>query len=202
MLVMTEYSCPLINASRQPLDPGEPLEPCRRNPQCEPHQPCRLAQHVAKLISQLSEPSSVPQALTALNNFLATEKLNINDVANLIEKRGYSADDMTTVFNLGKESARRDLEGQQHQLVGQQQIGLNDCLDTEGNPRWYEIALFCLDNVGRLHSDREKEFVADMPGKMLQYAAPTNAQAKWLLSIFVKLGGRIGPKIQARYFQR
>ena len=28
-------------------------ETCRRNPQCEPHHPCWLAQRFAKLLSQL-----------------------------------------------------------------------------------------------------------------------------------------------------
>lgn len=170
-------------------------EACRRTPQCEPHLPCWLAQRFAKLLSQLSDPSKVGMAVTTMNQMLAAEKLSFSDIANALEEQRYSAVDMQYALNKGKEIASREVGNQQQNTA-------LEFFDGNGEPRWYEIALFCRDNVGRLRNDREKEFVNDMPGKMLQYAAPTGPQAKWLLSIFVKLGGHCAPDIQARYFQR
>jgi len=134
-------------------------------------------------------------AVTAMNNMLAAERLSFSDLANVLEEQRYSAVDMQHALNKGKEIASRE-------VGNQQQNGALEFFDGDGEPRWYEIAVFCRDNVEKLRSDREKEFVNDMPGKVLSFGQPTSAQAKWLLSVFVKLGGRCAANIQARYFQR
>ena len=165
-------------------------EACRRDPPCEPHLPCWLAQRFAKLLSQLSEPSSVTAAVTALNSMLAAEKLSFSDIANVLEEQRYSVEDMQHALNKGKELASREVAAQNPAL---------EFFDSDSKPRWYEIAVFCRNNIEQLRRDREKEFVNDMPDKMLRYV-PSDAQAKWLLSIFVKLGGYCDPKIKAQYF--
>ena len=57
--------------------------------------------------------------------------------------------------------------------------------DSDGSPRWHEIALFC-QNTRRLRSEKEQEFVADMAGKTLVARADAK-QAKWLLAIFCQI---------------
>lgn len=165
-------------------------ESCRRNPPCEPHLPCRLAQRFAKLFSQLSEPTSVAAAVTAMNDLLASEKLSFSDVANVLEKKRYSAEDMQFVFDKGKE------------VVTGREVGAQPALeffDIDGNPRWYEMAVFCQDKVGRLHNAWEKNFITDIAGKMLE-REPTFKQAQCIIRIYVKLGGRCDPRARARYF--
>ena len=108
-------------------------EACRRNPQCEPHLPCWLAQRFAKLLSQLSEPSNVTAAVTALNSMLAAEKLSFSDIANVLEEQRYSVEDMQHALNKGKELAGREVAAQNPAL---------EFFDIDGKPRWYEIAVF------------------------------------------------------------
>jgi hypothetical protein len=124
-----------------------------------------------------------------LNSLLAAEKLSFSDIARVLEEERYSAEAMNHAVNRGKELAGCEL-GSREAL---------EFFDSNGQPRWYEIAVFCRDNVEQLRRDREKEFVNDMPSKMLRYK-PTGPQAKWLLSIFVKLGGYCDPKIKTAYF--
>ena len=185
-------SCPLLNASMEPQhkNPDVSLEPCRRNPPCKVDC-CWLAKRVAKLLSQLSEPSNVTQSVTELNKFLATEKLNVCDVANLLLKqKSYSDEDMKFAFGLGKENASREVATQNQAL---------EFFDVDGEPRWYDIVVFNRDNIGKLRKDWDKEFTADMVGKVIAYE-PSPKQKQNILRIFVQLGGRCDPNVKARYF--
>jgi hypothetical protein len=60
--------------------------------------------------------------------------------------------------------------------------------DADGAPNWHEIALFCQRNSDRLESAKERMFVDQMAGWTVG-RAPTEKQASWLESIFVRLGG-------------
>jgi hypothetical protein len=57
-----------------------------------------------------------------------------------------------------------------------------------GEPRWNEIALWCAQHGARLRP-KEQKFIDDMCSGV-QWGPPSERQAKWLLSIFYKLGGR------------
>ena len=61
--------------------------------------------------------------------------------------------------------------------------------NVDGTPAWNEIALFCQQNNNRLR-DNERQFVNDMASRSL-WREPTEKQAKWLRSIFYRLGGKI-----------
>lgn len=61
--------------------------------------------------------------------------------------------------------------------------------NVDGTPAWNEIALFCQRNDSRLR-DNERQFVNDMASRSV-WREPTEKQAKWLLSIFYRLGGKI-----------
>lgn len=165
-------------------------EACRRVPPCEPHLPCWLAQRFAKLLSQLSEPSSVHAAVTALNSMLAAEKLNFSDIANVLEEQRYSVEDMQHALNKGKELASRELGSRDPEL---------EFFDIDNRPRWYEIAVFNRDNIARLRRDWEKEFTIDIVDKVMA-REPSPKQAQWILKIFVNLGGYCDPKVKAQYF--
>jgi hypothetical protein len=156
-----------------------------------------VAKRIAKMFRLLSSDydGEALAALAKMKQLFANEGLSFNDIATVIEgcngeieERRYSDSDAKVIFEKGVEKGRIE--------AGQKDL---EFFDSNGHPRWYEIAVFCRDNVERLHKDREKEFVNDMPGKMLNYK-PTGPQAKWLLSIFVKLGGYCDAKVQAKYF--
>jgi hypothetical protein len=114
--------------------------------------------------------------------------LAFNDLATLIEncdgqieERKYSDADAEIIFSRGMEKGRAE--------EARKQAAPPEFYDVDGRPRWNEIALFCQKGIGHLHDEREREFVNDMAGNTL-WREPTERQAKWLLKIFVKLGGR------------
>jgi hypothetical protein len=67
--------------------------------------------------------------------------------------------------------------------------GTGDFHNVDGTPAWNEIALFCQQNSSRLR-ENEQQFVNDMAGRSV-WREPTEKQAKWLRSIFYRLGGKI-----------
>jgi hypothetical protein len=70
-----------------------------------------------------------------------------------------------------------------HQFVGLK--FLND----EGLPNWTEIGRFCQANRGQLNP-KESAFINDMAERTV-WREPTEKQAKWLKSIFLRLGGKL-----------
>jgi hypothetical protein len=64
-----------------------------------------------------------------------------------------------------------------------------DFHNVDGTPAWNEIALFCQQNDNRLR-ENERQFVNDMAARSV-WREPTEKQAKWLKSIFYRLGGKI-----------
>jgi len=97
-----------------------------------------------------------------------------------------SAGDAEIIF------ARGVNKGRAEQLRTQQ--APPEFYNSDGKPRWNEIALFCQRNIERLRSNWEVAFINDMAGKTL-VREPTERQAKYLLAIFVKLGGRYDPTL-------
>ena len=71
--------------------------------------------------------------------------------------------------------------------------------DIDNNPNWYAIAVFNRDNIGNLHRDWDIKFTSEVVGKVIAYE-PTPKMQKQILRIFVQLGGRCDPRIQAIYF--
>jgi hypothetical protein len=64
-----------------------------------------------------------------------------------------------------------------------------DLHNVDGLPGWNEIALFCQRHSGRLRGN-ERNFINDMAAQTVWHE-PTERQAKWLRSIFFKLGGKL-----------
>jgi hypothetical protein len=89
--------------------------------------------------------------------------------------------EMQKIYNAGFQAGALSGESKQH--------GTGEFHNVDGTPAWNEIALFCQQNSSRLR-ENERQFVNDMAGRSV-WREPTEKQAKWLRSIFYRLGGKI-----------
>jgi hypothetical protein len=69
------------------------------------------------------------------------------------------------------------------------QFNGTDFRGVDGLPNWEEMARYCQVNNSRL-GDKETKFVNDMAARTV-WREPTEKQAKWLKSIFLRLGGKL-----------
>ena len=152
-----------------------------------------VAKRIAKLVRMMSSDfdGEVLSANARLKSLLKEERLSFHDLATVIEncngeieERKYSDTDAEMIFARGVDKGRKE-EANRKDLPPA-------FYDSDGQPRWNEIALFCQKNVARLRGEWERTFVNDMAGKTL-LRSPTEKQAKHLLAIFVKLGGTYHP---------
>ena len=145
----------------------------------------RIADHIRRLSSPFEgeRTATVNTLLSTLNN----NGLDIHDIADVIEgatgeiggAKLLTEDHAKEIYERGVESGKS--------TAGP---GLNpDFYESDGSPRWHEIALFCQERAQRLRNEKEQEFIADMAGKTL-FRTPTQRQGDWLLAIFYKLGGK------------
>jgi len=154
-----------------------------------------VAKRIAKLFCMLGSDfdGEILNAAKKMKQLLVAEGLSFPDIATVIEncngeieERKYSDKDAEIIFARGVDKGRAE------QLRAQQ--APPEFYDANGYPRWNEIALFCQRNIERLRSNWEVAFINDMAGKTL-VREPTERQAKYLLAIFVKLGGRYDPTL-------
>jgi hypothetical protein len=175
---MTDYICPLNNHA------------CRCDPNAtdKKFHPCALSKRIGTLIRLMGSnfEGEATNAATKLQQLLAAKGL-FNDIAILIEncdgqieERKYSDAEAEVIF------ARGVKKGRAEQIRMQETP--SEFYDADGRPRWNAIALFCQKNHQRLRSV-EQGFVDDMAGSTL-WREPSEKQGKWLLSIFLRLGGR------------
>jgi hypothetical protein len=149
-----------------------------------------IARRIANLFRRLSSDFEAEQLATigALKRVLAREGLGFSDVAivienaeGMIEERKYSDSDAEIIFAKGME---RGAEKARAEAAAPPEF-----YDVDGRPRWNEVAMFCQSQHARLRPV-EQGFIDDMAGNTM-WREPSEKQAKWLLSIFVRLGGRI-----------
>jgi hypothetical protein len=148
----------------------------------------RLADLVRRLAS--NHDGEVIAAASALKRLLASRDADLNDLGSAIEKLatgGLEEVEMKRLFEAGRaqglKEARRE-HGEADATTG---------LRPDGSKDWEAIALYCQRETARLRSEKEREFVNDMAGRLtFPEREPTERQAAWLLSIFRRLGGRIG----------
>jgi hypothetical protein len=185
---MSNYVCPLNKRA------------CRCDPEAPDKklQPCMLTKRISKLFRLLGSDylGEVNSATDKLKQLVSSEGLTFNDLAILIEncdgqieEKKYSDADAEQIYAMGQKKGMekgRVEEARKRELPP-------EFFDADGYPQWNAIALFCQRNINRLHSEWERTFVDDMTGKTLCYA-PTEKQAKHLLAIYVKLGGKYDPK--------
>jgi hypothetical protein len=153
-----------------------------------------VAKRIGKLFRLLSSEhdGEVLNAARAMQRLLESERLSFHDIAAVIEgcngeieERKYSDTDAEIIFARGVEKGRVE--------QARERDAPPEFYDADGEPRWLEIALFCQKNGEALRSEWERTFINDMAGKLL-WREPSEKQAKHLLAIFIKLGGRSDPK--------
>jgi hypothetical protein len=158
------------------------------------------AKRAAKLFRLLASDfdGEVLSAARRLKQQLDAEGLSINDIATVIENANgeieelkYSDTDAEVIYQKGVEQGRVE--------AAQKQTTPPEFFDEFGEPRWYEIAVYCQQNSARLRSQWEQGFANDIPGSVAKYGRPTERQIPFLLAIFVKLGGNCPPEIIRRY---
>jgi hypothetical protein len=154
-----------------------------------------IAKRIGKLVRMFGSDNVHERgnALERLVVVLKEEKISFNDLATVIENangeieaKKYSDTDAEIIFAKGVEKGRAEEARQQHAPP--------KFYDADGSPRWYEIAVFCQQNSSQLRDEWERNFVADMPSKIIKFGQPTAKQIPHLLAIFVKLGGKYDPK--------
>jgi len=142
-----------------------------------------IAGKLAKLLRMLSsnrEPE-VLAAAQALCRTLQSAGADIHALAAIVEHGGeLNQTEMKKLYDAGYSEGLRVAENKLH--------GSEDFRNIDGLPSWHEIALWCQQRSDRLQS-RESEFISHM-ASLTVWREPTEKQAKWLKSIYYKLGGK------------
>jgi hypothetical protein len=123
-------------------------------------------------------------AATALWRLLNANRISFNDLAVLIENHTgeieelkYSDADAAVFFQKGVEKGQAEAR----------ESGAGGFWNGS-EPQWAKITQWCQARSLRLRP-KEQEFIDDMAGRT-QFREPTPKQAQWLISIFLRLGGR------------
>jgi hypothetical protein len=143
-----------------------------------------VAEKLAKCIRMLSsdKPGEVFAAAQALCRTLQAAGTDIHALAAIVEHGGgLNETEMKKLYDAGYSEGVRVAENKHH--------GPGDFHNTNGLPDWHEMALFCQGRSDRL-GEKESKFVDDMAA-LTVWREPSEKQAKWLKSIFYKLGGKL-----------
>jgi hypothetical protein len=150
-----------------------------------------IAKKIARLFRLLGsdQDGEVLASVAAMKRLFAAERLSFHDIATVIENCNgeieelkYSDTDVAIIFARGVETGREEESRKKEQIVP------TDYYDADGQPRWNAIALFCQKNDDRLRPTEQK-FIDDMVANTM-WRQPTEKQGRWLLTIFLRLGGR------------
>ena len=154
-----------------------------------------IAKRIAKLFRMLSSDydNEVLAAVSRMKTLFKAEGLSFSDIATVIEnangeieEKNYSDTDAEIIFTKGVEKGRAE-EARKREAPP-------EFYDTDGQPRWYEIAVYCQQNSTQLRNEWERNFANDIPGRIIKFGKPTEKMIPHLLAIFVKLGGHYDPK--------
>jgi hypothetical protein len=144
-----------------------------------------IAAKLATCVRLLSsdKDGEIVAAAHAIYRTLRSAGTDIHTLAELIEKPndgGLTEAEMKKLYDAGFNAGVREAENRR--------FGSADFHNVDGTPHWHEIALFCQQHNERL-TVKEEPFVNDMAAQTV-WREPTEKQAKWLKSIFLRLGGR------------
>jgi hypothetical protein len=147
--------------------------------------PCIGARRIGTRVRMFATnfPNEADNAFHALQQLVSELGVTFNDIATVIENLNgaieqykYSDSDAKQFFDQGvrkgQEQARESGNG----------------IWAGGTPQWNKLALWCQEHSARL-GPKERKFVDDMAGQT-QFREPSPNQARWLISIFLKLGGK------------
>ena len=118
-----------------------------------------VAKRIAKLFRLLASDfdGETLAAARRMKQLLAIEGLSFNDIATVIEncngeieEKKYSDTDAEIIFTKGVEKGRAE-EARKREAPP-------EFYDADGQPRWYEIAVYCQQNSAQLRSEWERNF--------------------------------------------
>jgi hypothetical protein len=138
-----------------------------------------VAEKLEKLLRMLSSPreGEVVAAVQAIMRTLKGAGADIHELAACVKGGKLSEADMRRIYDAAFADGRRAAERDKPDVWQ----------DVE--PNWQEIATECRDRGDSRLTPREYEFVDDMV-RWTVYRKPSEKQAKWLHSIYVRLGRR------------
>lgn len=167
--------------STNAIDPEEEAKKFRKT----------IADHIRRLSSEFEGERAA--AVNTLRSKLKSRGLDLHAVADVIEgitgeiggAKLLTDDDAKGIYERGVEEGRAEEARKKGELLVP-----SDFYDEDGHPRWNAIALFCQNDANaRRLTAWEEEFIDNMAGKTM-WREPTEKEAKHLLGIFIKLGGR------------
>jgi isopenicillin N synthase-like dioxygenase len=163
-----------------------------------------ITERICKLVRMFGAEENVANvAFAKLRNFFAQETLSFNDLATVIEKAAkgyYSGEEVIAAAAKAKEFG----EQSGYAKAKREASGPPEFYDSDGEPRWYEIARFIDERKSRLNG-WERGFVegdanrGSLVVNMAKFGSPTPKQTKHVLGIFIKLGGTVPPEVVQRY---
>jgi hypothetical protein len=133
-----------------------------------------------------SEEGEVLGATRAALRTLKAAGADIHALADLIKQTGGGklSAEMKKLYDAGYEAGRADGVRTAEAKVPHHADGFRN---VNGIATWHEIARFCQERSARLRGN-ELDFVDGMVGWTL-WREPTEKQAKWLCSLYARLGG-------------
>ena len=147
----------------------------------------KLASSIRLLAS--NREGEVLAAAHAIPRTLKAASVDIHALADLVEQINggkLSEAEMKKLYDAGYEAGRADGVRAAEAKVSHDADGFRN---VNGLPSWHDMARFCQEHSARLRGN-EPDFVDDMTGLTL-WREPTPKQAKWLKSIYARLGGRL-----------
>jgi hypothetical protein len=135
-----------------------------------------IGDKLGKLLRLLSSShdGEVVAAARAIDRTLKSVGLDVHALADgIATDKKFTEADALEIYQKGVDAGRRAAE--------QRQPVFRDV-----DPSWHAIACECM-HSGRLRDEREKDFVADMVRWTVRGGEPTEKQAKWLRSIYVRV---------------
>jgi hypothetical protein len=145
-----------------------------------------IVNKLAACIRMLSsdKDGDVINAAHGIVRILKGAGIDIHALADRVEKPNGGAltdAEMNKLYSAGYQDGMRATENRQR--------GNGDFHNVDSTPSWHEIARYCQQNNNRLRPN-EQTFINDMAARSV-WREPTEKQAKWLRSIFFRLGGKL-----------
>jgi hypothetical protein len=124
---------------------------------------------------------------TILRRLLATRNVSFTDLGDAVEKLstgGLEEAEVKRVFDVGYQKGVEDTERKQAELLAARGLNL------DGSPNFGAIGAHVRQNL-HLVDDKQRDGIADVALRASRWSL-SPPQGGWLLSVFHKMGGKIG----------
>jgi hypothetical protein len=142
-----------------------------------------VATKVGKLLRLLSSTNDGEAlgAARSISRVLQSAGADFHALATAVEDRSSRSDKkFSVIYARGIEDGMR--------RAAEMHPAQSDFYDIDGGKSAHQMALFCQERADRL-TEREAEFIGGVAARTV-WREPTAKQAKWLRSIYLRLGGR------------